>query len=334
MTDIVLHHYDTSPFSEKVRLVFGLKRLRWRSVEVPAVLPKPEVVALTGGYRRTPFMQIGADIWCDSALMCRVIDRLFPEPPLYPEASRGIDAIVAQWADTQLFWNAVPFTMQPAGFAHVMAKMGGVPTPESAKTFAADRAAMSPAMRRAPLHDAAATLRTYAARLEAMLASGQPFLLGALPSIADVAAAQSIWFVRLAPPVAEAHLAPFQRLAAWYERVAAFGHGTREAMTSAEAIALAKSSPGFAPTRVDDAPFGQSLLAGSTVGVTPADYAHDEVQGALVGLSDDEVVIERSDERAGVVHVHFPRVGFHLKRIESARPGAGGSVGAPQETAR
>jgi hypothetical protein len=83
MSELVLHHYGTSPFSEKVRLVLGMKRLSWRSVTVPRMLPKPDVVALTGGYRRTPFMQIGADIYCDSLLMCRVIDRLAPEPPLY-----------------------------------------------------------------------------------------------------------------------------------------------------------------------------------------------------------------------------------------------------------
>ena len=32
------------------------------SVHIPSVLPKPDVVALTGGYRRTPFLQLGADI--------------------------------------------------------------------------------------------------------------------------------------------------------------------------------------------------------------------------------------------------------------------------------
>ena len=114
MSQIVLHHYAGSPFSEKVRLVLGMKQLHWRSVDVPVMLPKPDVVALTGGYRRTPFMQIGADVYCDSALMCRLIDRLAPEPPLYPEATRGLDEIVAQWADTSLFWSAIPFTMQPA----------------------------------------------------------------------------------------------------------------------------------------------------------------------------------------------------------------------------
>jgi glutathione S-transferase len=257
-------------------------------------------------------MQIGADIYCDSALMCRVIDRIAPEPPLYPESTHGLAAIVAQWADQSFFWTAVPFTMQPAGVAHLFA---GMP-PEAVKAFGADRAAMAPGFRRAPLHDQAAHFHDYLGRLEHLLADDRLFLLGALPSIADFSAAQSIWFVRRAPPVAE-HLEGYRRIAVWYARVTAFGHGTSEKMTSAEAIALAKRTASFAPCGVDaDA----GLAAGTTVGVTPADYAHDEVVGRLVGLDASEVVVERVDERAGTVHVHFPRVGFHVKAIKKDPP--------------
>ena len=142
--ELILHHYAGSPFSEKVRLVLGMKRLAWRSVIVPVMLPKPDVVALTGGYRRTPFLQIGADVYCDSALMCRVIDRLAPTPPLYPTSSAGAADIVAQWADSALFWTAVPYTMQPAGAAHIF--QGAAP--EFLKAFRDDRAAMTAGMRR------------------------------------------------------------------------------------------------------------------------------------------------------------------------------------------
>ena len=71
MSDLILHHYPMSPFSEKVRLILGHKQLAWKSVLIPSVMPKPDVVALTGGYRRTPFLQIGADIYCDTALIAR-----------------------------------------------------------------------------------------------------------------------------------------------------------------------------------------------------------------------------------------------------------------------
>ena len=312
MNDLILHHYPTSPFSEKVRLVLGMKGMRWRSVHVPVIMPKPDVVALTGGYRRTPFMQIGADVYCDSALMCRVIDRIAPAPPLYPPEYAGLAEIVAQWADSSLFWTAVPYTMQPAGTAHIFA---GTPV-ETLRAFGADRAAMSPNLRRAPIGDAAAALASYFARVEAMLADGRPFLLGAVACIADFSVVHSVWFMRRAPPVAAA-FAKYVKVAAWYERVTAFGHGEAAPLGSEEAIAIAASASGRAPTAVAA---GQAFAAGDAVTVAAADYAHDEIAGTVVGLDDDEVVIARSDERAGLVHVHFPRIGFHIKAINKDKP--------------
>ena len=301
MTELILHHYQGSPFSEKVRLILGFKGMSWRSVIVPAILPKPDVMALTGGYRRTPFMQIGADIYCDTALMCRVIDTLNPEPPLYPASTSGVAEIIAQWADTTLFWTAVPFTMQPAGITHVLA--------EALKAFGADRAAMSPNLRRATLADGAAQLHTYLARLEHLLDDGRPFLLGALPSIADFSAAQSVWFIRLAPPVATL-LAAYPRVQAWYAKVDAFGQGKFTKMTSGEAIAVAAQGVPAATSFAAE----PGLAEGDEVTVTPTDYAHDPVAGRLVGLGPQEAVIARTDERAGTVHVHFPRIAFQIKK--------------------
>ncbi len=309
MPDLILHHYAGSPFSEKVRLILGFKRMAWQSVIVPAVLPKPDVMALTGGYRRTPFMQIDADIYCDTALMCRVIDALQPEPPLYPQATAGLAEILAQWADATLFWVAVPYTMQPAGMGHVLKGA----TPDMLKAFGADRAAMNPNLRRPTLPDGAAVLHTYLSRLEQMLAAGDHFLLGTQPCIADFSAAQSVWFMRLAPPIA-ALLDAYPKLTAWYERLNAFGQGRFTKMTSAEAIAVAAGGQ-HAPLVFSAEP---GLAQGDAVTVTPTDYAHDPVAGALVGLSRDEVVVARSDERAGVVHVHFPRIGFQIKPQQPA----------------
>ena len=309
MSELILHHYAGSPFSEKVRLILGFKGLAWRSVIVPSVMPKPDVIALTGGYRRTPFMQIGADIYCDTALMCRVIDALQPEPPLYPMATAGIADIVAQWADTTLFWTAVPFTLQPAGAPHVLKGA----TPEMLKAFGADRAAMNPNMRRATVTDGAAALGTYLSRLDHLLSDGRPFLLGALASIADFSAAQSVWFIHLAPPVATV-LEAYPKVEAWYRRVEAFGQGTFTKMKIAEAIEVAASSVPVALAFAAE----PGLARGDDVTVTPTDYAHDAVAGKLVGLGPHEVVIARTDERAGTVHVHFPRIAFQIKKPQPA----------------
>ena len=310
MPELILHHYDTSPFSEKFRLVLGLKGLAWRSVKVPRIMPKPDVVALTGGYRRTPFLQIGADVYCDTALMCRVLDALHSEPPLYPQAASPLQHVLAQWADSALFWTAVPFTMQPAGAAHIFEGAA----PEVIKAFAVDRAAMTQGMRRASTVDARAHLLTYLGWLDSLLEDGRPYLLGALPCIADFSVVQSLWFIRRAPPVATI-LAPCVRLEAWRARVAAIGHGRSVPMTSDEAIQIAAAGTGFAATQV--AP-GAGFVAGAAVTVAATDYGADPVSGILVGLNDAEVVIERRGERAGTVRVHFPRIGFQVKEERAA----------------
>ncbi|WP_198937841.1 glutathione S-transferase family protein, partial [Pelomonas sp. KK5] len=159
MSDLILHHYAGSPFSEKMRLLFGYKQLAWRSVDVPVILPKPDVLALTGGYRRTPFLQIGADIYCDTALMGELVA---------PELQPGPARIVAQWADTDLFWAMISHVMQPKGF---MAIMGGLP-PQVLQAFAADRAAMTAGMKRPSAADATAALTSYLDWLEQTLADG------------------------------------------------------------------------------------------------------------------------------------------------------------------
>ena len=71
---MILHHYPTSPFAEKIRLIFGHKRIDWQEVIIPMVMPKPDLMPLTGGYRKTPVLQIGADVYCDTALICDVLE--------------------------------------------------------------------------------------------------------------------------------------------------------------------------------------------------------------------------------------------------------------------
>jgi glutathione S-transferase len=302
----IFHHFDTSPFSEKVRLVFGFKQLRWRSVKVPVMLPKPDVVALTGGYRRTPVLQVGADVYCDTALICRAIEQLAPQPTLFPPAASALQQIVAQWADSALFWSAIPYTTQPAGMAHLF----GDSSLDYLKALAADRAAMTAGMKRSTAVDATAQLRSYLSWLASLFADGRPFVLGAEPCIADFSAVHPLWFIRLAPALAGI-LEPYGALLAWYDRVSGFGHGQPEPLEPSDAIAIAATAGGHAPA--DVAP-GLGFERGAQVTVCATDYASDLVPGTLVGLSTGEVVLERRDDRAGTVHVHFPRIGYQIKK--------------------
>jgi hypothetical protein len=195
--------------------------------------------------------------------------------------------------------------MQPAGAAHVFAGVAQ----EVMKAFAADRAPFTAGLKRQTVADATANLGVYAAALDAQLADGRAFLFGSEASVADFSVAHNVWYVKRGGPVAEI-LAPQRHLPAWYERLQAFGHGRPEKMTSAEALAIAAAGT---PVAAQVAP-GLGFEAGQAVTVTPTDYGCDPVAGTLVGLSGDEVVVRRSDERAGTVHVHFPRAGFQIKQ--------------------
>jgi glutathione S-transferase len=304
-TELILHHYDGSPFSEKLRLMLGFKRLRWVSVKIPVIMPKPDVLALTGGYRKTPIVQVGADVYCDTALIARLLEARAPAPTLFPPGA-PLAPLLAQWADSTLFWTMITVAMQPAGMAQIFA---GVP-PEVVKAFAADRAPFRAGVPRQTVADASVNLAKALGALDAQLADGRRWLFGDDASIADFAVAHSLWYLRRAGP-AGAELERHPHLAAWTDRVLAIGHGASTTLDSADAVALAAATPGHAPTRVEP---GLGFEAGQAVGVAATDYGVDPVSGILVGLSADEVVVERRDPRAGTVHVHFPRAGFQIRK--------------------
>jgi glutathione S-transferase len=309
MPELILHHYPMSPFAEKIRLILGFKRLAWRGVEIPSVMPKPDVIALTGGYRRTPVLQIGADIYCDTALIARVLEARQPMPTLFP-TDRPMAPALAQWADSALFQESVVWAMQPAGIPAILS----VSSPDQLKAFAADRAAMRGSFPRPTLSDGAAQLRVHLSAIDAQLAKGGPWLFGPSACIADFSVAHCLWFIRRATPVASL-LADYPAVSAWLDRVLAIGHHQHEAMSSTDAIAVAAADPGHAPAAVAA---GQGFEPDEPVTVAATDYGSDPVAGALVGLSDAESVVRRSDPRAGTVHVHFPRFGFQIKK--SATP--------------
>ncbi len=317
MADIILHHYPSSPFSEKIRLILGRKKLAWKSVIVPSIMPKPDVIALTGGYRKTPFLQIGSDIYCDTALMCDVLEHLAPSPPLYPPAHKGMARILAQWADDRLFWTAMAYNFSPKGAAELF---GGGP-PEKwgliAKVFGEDRAKMRLGLPRTAPADAASTYRSYLRRLANML-EGQPYLMGSEPCIADFAAYHPLWFTRTQTPVMAGILDATPAVLAWMDRMAGLGHGTMTISNATESIASCAAST-RATGIFDSIPFQDEhgIPLGSRVTIASESFGPEPTEGELVAATRMHYTLRRLDERAGTVHVHFPRIGFVLKKADA-----------------
>lgn len=311
MADIILHHYPQSPFAEKARLMLGFKALNWHSVMIPPVMPKPDLTALTGGYRRTPVMQIGADIYCDTALMARRLEKAKVTPALFPEGREAIAAELAQFADQVLFQHGVAINFQPKGLA---ARFAGMPE-EVIKGFVADRQKLFTGGTANRL-DTSVALSQWPAllsRLETQLQRNGEFLLGDVPSVADFAHYHPLWFVANNQAVSAA-LDGYQAVGAWMKRIADIGHGVSTKMDPAEAIETARAaSPEALPQTGFASPGGFS--SGQTVTVSAVDYGTDPVKGEWLYEDEEEIIIAREDERAGRVHVHFPRYGF---RIEAA----------------
>ena len=309
MSELILHHYPTSPFSEKARLLLGFKGLSWRSVTISPVMPKPDLTALTGGYRKTPVLQVGADVYCDTALIARRLEQEKALPAFFPEGQEMIAATFAAWADSVVFQHAVSLVFQPESIAVRFATL----PPEAIKAFIADRTELfsGGSATRLSAEQARHQWPTIMARLEQQLQREQgDFLLGE-PSIADFALAHSLWFLK-ATPVTSPLVDAYPAVSAWLGRVLGFGHGAFSEMTSIEALEIARNAtPAALPDEQFDEPNG--FQAGQQVVIAATDYGVDPVAGELLFAGCEELIVRREDERGGVVHVHFPRFGFRIE---------------------
>jgi glutathione S-transferase len=298
--EIILHQYVNSPFSEKVRKIFAHKKISWRSVEQPVIMPKPKLIPLTGGYRRIPVLQIGADVWCDTGIIIKKIDELRPEPTIYPGGLTAAAETMNQWADRRLFWSTTPVIFE---------KLAAVVP----KEFIEDRSKMMRGANFAEITsvapDARNQLRAFLDILDRQLAS-RAFLLADSFSLADAACFHPVWFLR-AEPTAFGHAKRFANLMRWFERIDAMGVGDMRPMDPDEALKIARESTPATRENVDDNdPNG--LKAGTMISVTPDDYGFDPVTGRVVVSTIHEIAIEREETELGKIVNHFPKIGFRI----------------------
>lgn len=309
---IILHHYDRSPFSEKVRLYLRMKNLAWASVEIPNMLPKPDLMPLTGGYRRTPVMQIGADIYCDTAMILMELERRYPLPTLILPGHEGLAKIVAHWTDRTWFQVSVGVVFGAIGDY----------VPEA---FLKDREALTgnpfnvEAMKAAApmLRDQwRAHLMTLEERLEGGRgAGGGAWMISTKPGMVDVHAHMNIWFVEQnAPDFVKSCLDGAPLVADWYQRMKEFEGQRPEALSASDALAIAqRAGPRLKAATVDELE-PQGLVLGEPVAVAPDDYGRDWVSGTLVHADDQCIILQRIDPKAESIHIHFPRAGYLVKR--------------------
>ncbi len=307
---IYFHHYPTSPFAEKMRTIFGYKGIAWQSVLQPQIMPKDDLQALTGGYRRIPVLQIGNDVVCDTALICDVLEHISPDKPLYPAGIKGAARTVAQWADSTLFWTAMAYNFSSAGAAHMFASR----PPEALAAFIEDRKAMRAGAARMHPQDAAPAYKSYLRRINTML-DGQPFVLGSQPSVADFAIYHPLWFTRNIAPLAPI-LDATPAVLAWMDRIKAFGHGNMSQSDAAQSIAACASFTGanhLFDVQHEVFQDEHGIALGAQVSITADSFGLEPTVGELVAATRTRYTLRRRDPRAGTVNVHFPRIGYVLK---------------------
>ncbi len=300
MQDIILHHYDTSPYAGKIRKLLGFKNLSWQSVVIPQIMPKPDLMPLTGGYRMTPVMQIGANVYCDSNFIARHLEKIAPEPALYPAAEKASVIALEHWGNS-LF---LPF------FVAVVA-VGGYVTEE----FLADRNKIMPtaldekkAKALAPGNLGKVTAGLHL--LESQLADGRDYLLGDQLTAADFAVNAAVSSAFFMPEFAAA-MKPFEKSAQWAQRMSAMPEGERTEISSADALGVAKeASPIIGES---DALENSGFVLGERLRVFAED-GRCSVEGELVQICENEIVLLRNDDAVGEIAVHFSRSNFTIEK--------------------
>ncbi len=308
---IILHEYPASPFSEKVRLALRLKNLAYARVEIPMTMPRPHLMPLTGGYRRTPVMQIGADVYCDTAIILREIEARYPLHSLKLPGHEGLAQMVAGWADGRWFQSSVAVIFGaigdtvPEAFIKDREQLMGRPFDLAAMK------AVAPMMR----DQWRARLMLIEERLAAGKGAGAGnYLIGLRPGLVDVHAFMNVWWMKNAlPAFADACFENAPLTAAWYRRLTEVEGQPPETISAETALAIAKdAAPRLVAATTRNEP--QEFAPGERVAVAPDDYGQIWVEGELIHADSQRIIVKHFTPEAETIHIHFPRAGFLVRR--------------------
>ena len=299
---LILHQYDISPFSQKAQKMMGLKGLDWLSVEMPLIAPKPDVEALTGGYRGTPILQVGADVFIDNWMNARALDSRAPAAPLNPRGSLEAAAVYA-WCE-RLF---IP--LLHSAFATYKSQW----EPD----FLADRKQVFPDVDFDSLHiadpDRRSQVSAFLGEVAAQLGRGVPFLGGETPDSGDVHVWGMIWMIYSALPDLVPLVEGYGEVIDWHERMERLGRGGRTDVAF-EAAWDALRAGRFQP--LPDTPMTEPLRdwLGARVEVSAGSADRGMATGRLIAVDQHQVVIATTPLGGAEAHVWFPRFGYHLNR--------------------
>ena len=184
----IFHHYPQSPIAEKIRITFGIMGMEWQSVQIPRIPPKPLLMPLTGGYRRTPVLQLGADIFCDSQAIAWQLGLQNSNAPAYQLSNKSLELILGSFGEAILFSLSVRVVLTTS--------MGKAP-----EEFIKDRGSLyfEPGW---TVEEMKNSLPSILLQLQAAfdlinhhLLENGPFINGDIPSYSDAVVQHCVWFL-------------------------------------------------------------------------------------------------------------------------------------------
>ncbi|CAK3918861.1 glutathione s-transferase like [Lecanosticta acicola] len=294
----VIHYdYDFSPYGQKTKMLLKAAGIDYHKVDVPAVLPRPELEKLGITYRRIPVLAVGKDVYADSDLIFQVVTKKLA-PGKVP-ASPADDAYNA-WGK-QVFSDILSL----------------IPGEVLTDGFVKDRAAVFPFLKRPDIltlrPSGLAQFRQRMMQIEnEFLSHGGPFIGGNKLSLADIHVMWPVKWVlnelnaKAEPGVGKNDFPKTWKLA---ESLPTFEPPVLSADDAAKTITGAQYTANGPSSVQNGDPLG--LAAGTPVNVESFDTdpgAHPQA-GKLFATSDEETVIELKDG----VRLHFPRIGYVVR---------------------
>ena len=304
MSDIILHHYALSPFSEKIRSMFGYTNMSWLSVNVREWPPRDLLTPLASSYRKIPVAQIGADIFCDTKTITPEISRLSSKPELSIEECSSEVSAYLQEVELEVFIAMIRCSTSFKLQRKVMQQMSFI----DLLRLLWDRFKLSRdmAVDVGTREDARMLVETHLTSLESRLCKSD-YLFGSSVNIADFATYHSLWFMY--EQGEKPFVKNFPRVVEWFEKIKGFGIGHPDNITAKDALNIAKNSePRSIPNE-----HKEDHLIGRRVRVTPTDYSRLPVIGQLVGSTMHSWILARNTPEADILHLHFPKQGFELQ---------------------
>ena len=304
----IFHHYPQSPIAEKIRMTFGIMGLEWYSVQIPRIPPKPLLTPLTGGYRRTPVLQVGADIFCDSQCIAFQLGKLKSKKVAYDSSNRALELILGSFGENILFKLTVRIVLTTS--------MGVAP-----EDFIKDRGSLyfEPGWTVEEMQNSLSSvllqLQSAFELINHHLTSHGPYMNGNNPSYADAVIQHCVWFLCGRWDRGDSFIAPFKALIKHRDLITQTGHGSFIDCAPEEALQIAKNHISTAPSGINCAYTGK-LKIGERVRIRPNGKTSDpDVKGVLRYLDQNIIIMDYEHEDVGMVSIHFPVLGYQLSAL-------------------